>query len=79
MKYFLKAIAEKVVVFVTILNSVTNQKQQLKLISFKNNPKSPSDTQNVYDSDPIFQANTHQDMGKNRANFVCQMAALGYS
>ena len=56
-------------------------KIEVKLISFKNNPKSPSDTQNLQDSAPIFQASKHAQKcggiaGQNLVNFVCQIAAL---
>ena len=51
----------------------------LKLISFKNNPKPTSDTQNLHDSVSYFGACLPEIWGQNRANFVCQMAALVYS
>ena len=54
-------------------------KAQVKLISFENNPKPPSDKQNLHNSAPIFQVNTLQNAGQNNANFVCQMVDLGYS
>ena len=42
----------------------------LKLIFYKNNAKLPIVTRNLHDPAPIFQANTHQNTGQNRANFV---------
>ena len=42
----------------------------LKLIFYKNNAKPPIVTRNLHDPAPIFQANTHQNTGQNRANFV---------
>ena len=42
----------------------------LKPIFYKNNAKPPIVTRNLHDPAPIFQANTHQNTGQNRANFV---------
>ena len=44
--------------------------QTLKLIFYKNNTNPPIVTQNLHDPAPIFQANTHQNMGQNRVDFV---------
>ena len=40
----------------------------IKPIFHKNNAKSPIVTRNLHDPAPIFQANTHQNTGQNRAN-----------
>ena len=51
----------------------------IKLISFKNNPKPPSDTENLLDSALYFGKCWPEIWGQNRVNFVCQMVVLGYS
>ena len=42
----------------------------LKAHFYKNNAKPPIVTRNLHDPAPIFQANTHQNTGQNRANLV---------
>ena len=42
----------------------------LKLIFYKNKAKLPIVTQNLHDPAPIFQTNTHQNLGMNRTNFL---------
>ena len=50
--------------------NISEQCVKLKAYFLKNNVKPHILPQNLHDPAPIFQANTHQNTGQNRANLV---------